>query len=263
MKTLFIILIFFNSFIFAQSDCKDFKSLLKIVNKDYAELSQLAFPNYVKYTLSQKDSIKISLYNVKGEMVYKEKFGLLEANTYIIKFFNPKCTGVYFTSIEIGNQPSYKKSIQITSEECTPNEHEIDSNNSTTILEGAWKRSYSDKLIPPIQPQVEDYKLEYHYKYDLTVTFSNNDYKILSIRTDKDNGGKETKIYEGKYIATDDTLKLYEESKVEKVFQYKVVNDTLSLTHFITIDKKTGITSIPMQRSDYTLELNLIGKYHK
>ena len=263
MKNIFTIWIIINSFIFAQADCKDFKTLFKTVDKNYAELSQQPFPNYVKYTLSQKDSIKVSLYNVKGEIVYQENYGLLDANTYVIKFFNPECAGIYIASTEIGKQQAYKKSILITSEEYIPNGIEMKLANSSSIVNGVWKRSYSERFIPPIQPQTEGYKIEYHYKYDLTVSLSKNDYKIISERTDENNGGKETKVYEGKYAVYGDTLKLFKDSKLNKIFHYKVESDTLTLTYFTHIDKRNGIGVVSMERNFSNQDIKLNGKYYK
>ena len=132
MKVLTLTWVLLSLTVFAQDKCNNFETFLKKVDKNYAELSQPSLLNYVKYTLFQKDTLKVSLNNVKGELVYKKIFGLLEEGTYIIKFFNSKCLGVYFVSTEIGNQPAYKKAIQITSEEFPLKEVEINADNSSS-----------------------------------------------------------------------------------------------------------------------------------
>jgi len=262
MKMLITIWILLRLSVFAQSDCNDFKILLKEVDKNYSELSQNPFPSYIKYTMTQNDTLKTSLYNVKGELVYQNNFGLLEEGIYIVKYFNPKCSGVYFVSVEIGNQPTFKKTIQITSESFPTKEIETDATN--TIIDGAWKRSYTEKFIPAIQPNSDLHKIEYHYKYDLQLQFSKSKYKIFSERTDLDNGGKELKTYEGNFTIKADTLKLYENSKLEKVYQYKIVEDTLTISYFSIKGKVTGTISVPMEINiPYKTEIKLIGKYHK
>lgn len=263
MKILTLTWILLGLTTFAQDKCNKYESFLKKVDKNYAELSQPPLLNYVKYTLSQKDALKVSLNNVKGELVYQKIFGLLEEGTYIIKFFNSKCLGVYFVSTEIGNQPAYKKAIQITSEEFPLKEVEINADNSSSLIEGIWKRSYSEKVIPQIQPWTDLNKIEYYYKYDLQIHFSKDFYKIISQITDEDNGGKETKTFEGKFIVIDNILKLYEDSKLKKVFQYKIEKDTLSISHPEIIDKNTGMIAVPIERNIYNTEIKLIGKYQK
>jgi len=54
-----------------------------------------------------------------------------------------------------------------------------------------------------------------------------------------------------------------EDSKLNKVFQYKIEKDTLSISHFTSIDKKTGAISVPIERNIYNTEIKLIGKYHQ
>lgn len=263
MKVLILTWILLSLTVLAQGKCDKYEAFLKQVDKNYAELSRPSLLNYGKYTLSQRDTLKVSLYNVNGELVYQKYLGLLEEGTYIIKFFNPNCLGVYFVSTEIGNQPAYKKAIQITSEELPLKEVEIFTYSSSSLIEGVWKRSYSEKVIPEIQLYSGLNKIEYHYKYDLQVHFSKDFYKIISEITDVDNGGKETKTFEGKFIVIDKILKLYEDSKLNKVFQYKIEKDTLSISHLEIIDRKTGMIAVPIERNIYNTEIKLIGKYHK
>ena len=248
MKVLFTFWILLNLSALAQSDCNDFKILLKSVDKNYAELSQQSFPNFVKYTFKQKDTIKVFLYNVNGELVYQNDFGFLKEGTYIIKFFNPKCSGVYIVSTKVGNQSSFKKAIQITSEALPSKEVEINADSSNIIIDGIWKRSYSEKYIPALQPDSDFHKIEYHYKYDLQIQFSKDSYKIISERTDEDNGGKDIKAFEGKFVLKGDTLKLYEDSKLKKILQYKIYDYTLSISFPITKDEKTGAILLPMEK---------------
>lgn len=262
MKVLITIWIFLNLSVFTQSDCNDFKILLRKVDKDYTELSQNPFPSYLKYMLTKNDTLKTSLYNVKGELVYQTNFGFLEEGTYIVKIFNPKCSGVYFVSTEIGNQPAFKKAIQITSEAFPTKETETDA--TATIIDGTWKRSYSEKFIPEIQPDSDFHKIEYHYKYDLQLHFSKGIYKIILERTNEDNKGKETKKFKGQFIVKGDSLKLYENFKLKKLFQYKIVEDTLAISYFVSKDKVTGTLSVPMESiNPYNTEIKFIGKYHK
>lgn len=210
MKALITIWILVSLSVFAQSDCDKYETFFKKVDANYSELSQRPFINYIKYTLSQKDTFKINLFNVKGELVYQENFGMLDVGTYIIKFYNPKCPGVYFVSSEIGNQPAYKKSLLITSEVPPLKETEIntDTSTSTSIIEGVWKRNYSEKFIPAIEPDAEFRKIEYHYKYNLQVQFINGDYKIVAEIINEDNGGKEIKTFLGGFHIKNDTLKV-------------------------------------------------------
>jgi len=263
MKALITFWILLNLSVFAQSDCNVFIILLKEVDKNYSELSQNPFPSYIKFTLTKNDTLKTSLYNVKGELVYQNNFGFLKDGTYSVKYFNPKCAGVYFVSVEIGNQTAFKKAIQITSEAFPTKEVEINTDTSPTIIDGVWKRSYSEKFIPALQPDSEFHKIEYHYRYDLQVHFSKNSYKIISEKTDEDNGGKEIKTFGGKFALKSDTLKLYEDSKLKKMFQYKIIEDTLTITYHSTKDEKSGAIVIPMERNYFNTEIKLIGKYHK
>jgi len=262
MKVLFAIWILLNLSVFAQSDCNDFKILLKEVDKNYSELSHNPFPSYVKYSLTQKDTIKVFLYNVNGELVYQNDFGFLEESTYIVKFFNPECSGVYFISTEIGNQSPFKKAIQITSEAFPSKETVINADSSNIIIEGIWKRSYSEKFIPALQPDSDFHTIEYHYRYNLQVQFAKGIYKIISERIDEDNSGKKINTFEGKFEVEGDTLKLFEDFKLKKVFQYKIEEDTLSISYFTSKDKKTGAMVIPLERNIYNTEIKLIGKYH-
>ncbi len=239
MKILFTILILLSSFIYPQSSDKEFKTYIKKVDKYYAEFSDHPFNNYVKYTLSKIDGVKIILFNTKGEIVYRENYGVLEPNTYIIKFFNPECPGVYFVSTKIGKQQAFKKSIQITSEVFPIKGIEKLSKNPTSNIEGEWKRSYAEKFIPAIQPQLNGHKIEYHYKYDMTVKFLNDSYKIISEKTDLSNGGKDTTTFDGKFVIKADTLKLYENKKLEKAYHYKIDKDTLSISYFLSDNKGT------------------------
>lgn len=263
MKLIITFWILIHCIVFPQPDCQNFETLIKKVDKNYAELSQSPLQNYIKYNLSQNDTFKTGLYNVKGELVFQKNFGLLDVSTYVVKFFNPKCPGVYFVSIEIGNQPVFKKAIQITSEEFPSKEIEINAYNSASTIEGIWKRSYSEKFIPTIQFFSGLNKTEHHYKYDLRVHFSKDFYKIISERTAEEDSGKTWQTIEGKFIVKDDTLKLYEDSKLNNVFQYKIEKDTLSITHFVIKDEKTGTISIPIEKNINDTEIKLIGKYHK
>ncbi|MCJ7508563.1 MAG: hypothetical protein MUO85_07530 [candidate division Zixibacteria bacterium] len=233
------------------------------MDENYAELSQQQFLNYIKYSLPQKDTLRVSLYNVKGELLYQKNFGLLDLGTYIVKFYNPECPGVYFVSTQIENQPAYKKAIQITSEAFPPKEVKINPDTATSIIDGLWKRSYSEKFIPAVQPAAKFPKIEYHYKYDLQVQFINGQYKIVAEVINEDNGGKEIKIFEGRFITKGDTLKLYEDSKLNKVFQYKIEEDTLSISCFVSKDEKTGAIVLPMEKIIYNTEIELLGEYHK
>jgi hypothetical protein len=263
MKVLFTIWILFSLSVFSQSDCDNYEAIINKVDENYAEHSQRPFLNYIKHTLSKKDTFKISLYNVNGELVYKKNLGLLEVGTYIVKFFNPKCSGVYFVSSEIGNQPAYKKAIQITSEAFPSKEAEINTDSSNIIIDGIWKRSYSEKFIPALQPDSDFHKIEYHYRYNLQVQFAKGTYKIISERIDEINSGKKINAFEGRFEVKGDTLKLFEDFKLKKVYQYKIKEDTLSISYFTSKDKKTGAMVIPMERKIYSKELNLIGMYHK
>ena len=263
MKVLITIWILLSVSVFAQTNCDDFKILFKEVDKNYSELSQSAFPSFIKFTLIKNDTLKTMLYNVKGELKYQKDFGFIEKGTYLVKFFNPECSGVYFISTEIGNQSAFKKAIQINSEEFPTKEVEINTDKSPTIIEGVWKRSYSEKFIPALQPNSDFHKIEYHYKYDLQVQFSKDIYEIISERTDEDNGGKEIKAFGGKFALKSDTLKLYEDSKLKKTFQYKIIEDTLTITYHSTKDEKSGAIVIPMERNYFNTEIKLIGKYHK
>jgi len=263
MKTIITIWLLFCLSVFAQSDCDKYETFLKKVDENYSELSNRPFQNYLKYTLSQKDTLKTSLFNVKGELVYKENFGLLDVGTYIIKFYNPKCQGIYFVSSEIGNQPAYKKSILITSEISSLNGTEINADTSTSIIDGIWKRSYSEKFIPALQFEPEFHKSEYLYKYNLQVNFSKGDYKILTEIINDDNSVKEIKTFWGRFITEVDTLKLYENSKLKKVFQYKIEKDTLSLSFFVSQDKNSGAILIPMDINIFNRGIKLVGMYHK
>ena len=257
-----ILWLFFSVSSFAQSNCDTYEMFLKRVHEDYSELSSRTFPNYIKYTISAKDSLKILLYNVEGELVCGESFGLLDIGTYIVKFYNPKQPGVYFVSSEIGKQGRYKKSILITSEEPPSDKREINPDTSTTIINGKWKRSYSEKFIPALQPEAEFQKVEYHFKYNLLLVFSKGDYKIVTEIT-RDDNINDTKSSAGKFIIAGDSLKLYENSKLQKVFQYKIENDTLSLSYFESQDKKTGALVVPMNLNIYGPSIKLTGKYHK
>lgn len=262
MKALITIWILFSLTVFAQSDCNDFKILLKEVDKNYSELSQNPFPSYIKFTLTQKDNLKTSLYNIKGELVYQNNFDLLGEGIFIVKYFNPKCPGVYFVSTEIGNQPAFKKAIQITSESFPTKEIETEANN--TIIDGVWERSYSEKFIPAIQIDSDLNKIEYRYKYDLKLQFSKGVYKIISVRTDEDNSGREITTFNGRFIVKGDSLKLYEDSKLKKILHYEIIEDTLSISYFPTKDKVTGTVSIPTEMNvPYNKEIKLIGNYHK
>ena len=263
MKVLITIWILLSVSVFAQTNCDDFKILFKEVDKNYSELSQSAFPSFIKFTLIKNDTLKTRLYNVKGELKYQKDFGFIEKGTYLVKIFNPECPGVYFISTEIGNQSAFKKAIQINSEEFPTKEVEINTDKSPTIIEGVWKRSYSEKFIPALQPNSDFHKIEYHYKYDLQVQFSKDIYEIISERTDEDNGGKEIKAFGGKFALKSDTLKLYEDSKLKKTFQYKIIEDTLTITYHSTKDEKSGAIVIPMERNYFNTEIKLIGKYHK
>jgi hypothetical protein len=261
MKALITFWILLKLSVFAQSDCNVFKILLKEVDKNYSELSQNPFPSYIKFTLAKNDTLKTSLYNVNGELVYQNNLGLLEEGIYIVKYFNPKCSGIYFVSIEIGNQPAFKKAIQITSESFPIKEIETDA--TATIIDGNWKRSYSEKFIPAIQYNSDLHNIAYHYKYDLQLQLSKGIYKIISEKTDENNNGKDIKTFEGRFIVKGDTLKLYEDSKLKKLFQYKIVEDTLSVSYHLTKDEKSGAIVIPMERNYFNTEIKLIGKYHK
>lgn len=263
MKILITIWILYCVLVLPQTNCQDYETLLIKVDKNYAELSQHQFPNYIKFSLSQKDTFKINMSNVKGELVYQENFGLIDVGTYIVKFFNPKCPGIYFVSLEIGNQPSYKKSIQIASDAFPLNKIENNSIISTSIIGGVWKRNYYRNFIPVIQPSSNLYKIEYHYKYDLQVQFADDSYKIISEKTDEGNGTKEIKTFEGRFTVNGDTLNLYEESKFNKVFQYKIEEDTLSISYFVSNDEKTDKIEILMERNIFNTEIQLVGKYHK
>lgn len=263
MKLLITIWILLSLSIFAQSDCGNYETFLKKVEENYSELSPRPFPDYIKYTLSQKDTVNIKLFNVNGEIVYGENFGLLDGGKYIVKIFNPKCPGVYFVSSEIGNQPAYKKVILITSEASPLKGTEINTDTSASIIEGVWKRSYSEDFVPAIQPEPDLNKIEYHYKYDLQLQFSKGTYKIISERTDEDNEGKETKVFEGRFVVKGDTLKLYENSKLNKIFQYKIEEDTLSISFFVSKDEKLGRIVITMERNIYNSKLKIVGQYHK
>jgi hypothetical protein len=263
MKVLITIWILLNLSVFAQSDCYDFKILLKEVDKNYSELPQNPFPSYIKFSLTKNDTLKTSLYNVKGELKYQKNFGLIEEGTYIVKFFNPECSGVYFVSTIIGNQSAFKKAIQITSEKFPSKEIEIDTDASTLMIDGVWNRSYFEKYIPALQPDSDFYKVEYHYKYELQFQFSKGLYKIISKRTDKANGGKDTKTFEGKFIVKGDTLKLYENSKLNKVFQFKIETDTLLISLFAIKNEKTSVIALPLEKDIYNTKIKLIGKYYK
>lgn len=262
MKVLITIWIFISSSVFAQSDCNDFNILLKKVDKNYTELSQNPFQNYVKYTLTLKDTVKVMLYNVNGELVYQKDLGYLNEDTFIIKFFNHNCSGIYFVSTKIGNQSPFKKIIQITSETYSTKEAEIDS--TATIIDGVWKRSYSEKFIPAIQFDSDSHKIEYHFRYNLQIQLSKGIYKITSEKIDEDNGGKKIDTFEGIFTINADTLKLYEDSKLKKVFQYKIVEDTLAISYFVTRDKVTGAMIVPIEGiKPYNAEIKLIGKYNR
>ena len=65
MKLLITIWILLSLSVFAQSDCGNYETFLKKVEENYSELSQRPFPNYIKYSLSQKDTFKINFFNVK------------------------------------------------------------------------------------------------------------------------------------------------------------------------------------------------------
>jgi len=263
MKVLITIWILYSVLVLPQTNCQNYETLLKKVDKNYAELSQRPFLNYTKYTFSQKDTLKVNLFNVKGEVVYQKNFGLLNEGRYIVKFSNPKCSGVYFVSLEIGNQPSYKKLIQITSEAFPLNEIETNSIISTSIIDGVWQRSYRGNFIPALQPSSNLYKIEYHFNYDLQVQFADDSYKIISKKTDEENGAKEIKTFEGRFTVNSDTLNLYEESKLNKVFQYKIEEDTLSISYFVSNDEKTDKIEISIERNIFNTEIQLVGKYHK
>ena len=263
MKILFTILILFSLSVLSQSNCDNFEAIIKEVDENYSELSQHQSINYIKHTLSKKDTFKISLFNINGELVYKINLGLLEVGTYIVKIYNPKCPGIYFVSTEIGNQSAYKKAIQITSEAFPLKEAEINTDISATINDEIWERSYSEKFIPALQPDSNFHNIEYHYKYDLQLQFSKGNYIIISQRTDENNNGKEIKTYKGKFIANGDTLKLYEDSKLKKVFQYKIDEDTLSISDHSMKDENTGAIILPTLNNIYETGIKLIGKYHK
>lgn len=263
MKILITIWIIFSLSVHAQFDCGNYKTFTQKVDETYSELSQRPFPNHIKFTLSQKDIVKLKLFNVNGELVYQENFGLIDVGTYIIKFFNSKCSGVYFVSSEIGNKPAFMKGIQITSEELPLKVNEIIDVTSASNIEGVWKRSYSENFIPAIQLESDFHKIEYHYKYVIQLKFAIDEYKILSERTDEDNDSKKVETFEGKFFVKDDTLKLYEDSKLKKIFQYEIKEDTLSISYLAYKDNKTGAMVIPMERFIYNTEIRLIGKYHK
>lgn len=247
----------------AQSDCKNYNTILDKVDNHYSELSQNYFPDFIKFSAFDLDSIKIDLFNVDGQQVYQKYYVLNSSGEYILKFFNPDCPGIYFCTIKVGNQPSYTKSIQITSEEFPLNEIKTNLGTSTSIIDGVWKRSYYENITPTIQPGSDLNIMEYHYKYDLQMQFFKESYKILSERTDEDNGGKITKTYEGRFTISSDTLKLYEESKLSRVFQYKINKDTLSIFLMSNINEKTGAVEIQIEKNIYDTEIKLAGKYFK
>jgi hypothetical protein len=246
-----------------QSDCKNFNTIFYKVDDNYSELSQNHFANFIKISAFDLDSIKIDLYNVDGQQVYQNYYVLNSSGKYIFKFFNPDCPGIYFCTIKVGNQPSYKKSVQITSEAFPSNEIETNFDTSTFIIDGIWKRKYYENSTPQIQPNSDLNKIEYHYEYDLQVQFYKGSYKISSERIDEDNGGKITKTYEGRFTLSADTLKLYEGSKLSRVFQYKIEEDTLSIFLFSNLNEKTGALEIQLEKNIYDTEIKLVGKYLK
>jgi|GEM_PF-5022552 len=263
MKIAIFISIILSFSAFAQPDCDNIETLLKNVDETYAELSQRPFPNYVKCTLPNDDTLKISLNNAKGERVYKENFGLLTEDTYIIKFFNPQCPGIYFVSIKIGNNQVFMKSIQINSEEFPSGNITTNIDSTYSILNGNWRRSYSEDFIPMIQPESNTEKIIYHYQHNVQLQFSGNNYKIFFERINIDNYQKTTKYFEGKFVVLNDTLKLCGDSGLTKVFHYKVETDSLLISYFTsTVDNNDRI-AIPVEKNIDNSEIKLVGIYSR
>jgi hypothetical protein len=249
---------------FAQSNNEGYITILKEVDEYYSELSSQKFPNYIKFSLSVEESLKIFLYSVEGKLVYEANYSFVDIGTYIVKFYNPQYPGVYIVSLKIGKQMPAKKSILITSEKPPSTKIEINPDTSTTIIDGIWKRGYSENLIPSLQPDAEFHELEYHLKYDLQLIFSKGSYRIISEIT-KDDGKSGIKSYVGNFAISGDTLKLYENSNLQELFQFKIEKDSLSLSYFVyeKEDKEIQSFELPMNLNINKPRLKIAGRYYK
>jgi hypothetical protein len=114
MKVLIVFWIFYASLLFSQSDCKNFNTYFEQVDDKYSDLSQNYFPNFIKIIANSLDTIKVDLNDVNGDLVYQADYIVDSSGTYILRFYNPNCPGIYFSNISIGKQPNFKKAIQIT-----------------------------------------------------------------------------------------------------------------------------------------------------
>ncbi|MGD8778568.1 MAG: hypothetical protein PVH88_06350 [Ignavibacteria bacterium] len=194
--------------------------------------------------------------------MYEENFGILEDGTHLIKIFNPRCPGAYFASIENGNSKAVK-AIIITTEEFPSDEVGIYVGRSSPIIEGIWMRNYSEKIIAENLIESKPDKTAYLYNFDMQIHFLKDTYKIVVEKSGEGNLEKETKTFEGKFIVNGDTLKMYENSKLAKVFQYKIEKDSLVISHFLVKDMRSGAIAIPMEMNFYNNGIKFVGKYHK
>lgn len=116
MILLIVLCIIYNLSTFSQADCGNFKTLFYEIEKNQSEISQNYLPNFVIINISSTNSIEVELHDVDGKFVFHKGFLANSSGKYVIKFYNDECPGIYFCSIRIGDEPDFKKAIQITKE---------------------------------------------------------------------------------------------------------------------------------------------------
>ncbi len=90
-----------------QADLKKFQiedSLLAASNSPFSPSTRLVF------SVPEKDSIEIELFNVDGDSISKTFKDIVEEGDYLVKFDGSNFpSGIYFIRYKIGNQTSVKK----------------------------------------------------------------------------------------------------------------------------------------------------------
>ncbi len=237
---------------------KDFKTVFKKVNKYYTELSQNDIPGYIMVSMKKADTVNVKLLN-NGSEVFSQEFISSDSGTYLIRFFTKEYPEIYGVRIN----DDFTQLVTLYPEEFIPSS-EVKYESYTSSLDTLWKRQYSETVSPVIHyDSNNDDKLS--YTYDVTIRFSKNKYTIISERSDQYSTGKRTRVYEGEFIVSGDTLRLLEYNKVKKIFQFKMDKESLELSDFVMIDKNTGYQTIKMDTHPMygNSGINLRGKYQK
>lgn len=213
--------------------------------------------------IQEQDTLKIELYDVKGNKVYDKNFGLTEIGDYRLKFTDVDTSGIFFVRIRMGQKtatrrilfkPERKPSSEII--ECLP--------KGPTYIDGNWQRNYIQDYTPAIILHPESQQVRDTTEHNVVMQLRNGEFNISWHILQGNKADK--RIFKGCYEVVADTVKFYKliDNELWQEFMYSCSQDSLSFSYVPqTIDKGSGLKAAPLHQSPFGISLVLVGKYQR